>query len=249
MFESALFDTGRFVLVERENLGSVILEQDLQQSGRMAAASEVAQTGKLRPARYLATGEVTGVTADQSGQDGGIGFGGLRLGGGQSNAQIELIVKLVDTTTGSIVAKESITGKAGSSKLRVGVSKFGARANLGSFAKTPMSEAVQDALNQAAKFIAVQMEEFPNTGQVVSEINGQAILNRGSEHNLSEGGTYAMVEPGDEIIDPGTGQILGTTEGKKLGELTIVRVDEKLSYAEVVGGGPVPAVGTVVRLD
>ena len=249
MFESALFDTGRFVLVERENLADVVLEQDLAGSGRMAAASRVAQTGKLRPARYLATGEITGVEGNQSGQDGGIGFRGFRVGGGQSNAQIDLIVKLVDTTSGAVVAKESITGKAGSSKLRVGMNRFGVNTNMGSFAKTPMSEAVQDALNQAARFIAQQMEELPNTGQVVSEVDGQVVINRGSDHNLKAGGTYTMLEAGVEITDPGTGEILGTTEGAALGELKIVRVAEKMSFAEVVGGGELPATGTIVRLS
>ncbi len=249
MFESALFDTGRFVLVERENLDAVVLEQDMAQSGRMAAATNVAQTGKIRQARYLATGEIISVTGDQSGQEGGISLRGIRVGGGQSNAAITVIVKLIDTTTGSIVAKENVTGKAGSSKLRVGFSKFGVGGNLGTFAKTPMAEAVQDCLDQAARFIAGNMEELPNAGAVVAEINGQVVINRGGEHAVKTGATYRMIEPGEQVLDPTTGQVLGTTEGAELGELRVVRTDDKMSYCEVVGGGPLPAVGTVVRMN
>ena len=49
MLESALFDTGRFVLVERKKLKDVIAEQDLATSGRMAKASKVAKTGCFAP--------------------------------------------------------------------------------------------------------------------------------------------------------------------------------------------------------
>ena len=61
MLESALFDTGRFVLVEREKLTAVVAEQDLAASGRTAKAKNVAQTGLIRSAKYIASGAVTTV--------------------------------------------------------------------------------------------------------------------------------------------------------------------------------------------
>ena len=47
MLESALFDSGRFVIVEREKLGDVMAEQDLAASGR-AAKSKVATWAPAR---------------------------------------------------------------------------------------------------------------------------------------------------------------------------------------------------------
>ena len=82
MLESALFDTGRFVLVEREKLGTVLAEQDLAASGRMAK-SKVAKTGKLRSAKYIASGAVTEVKESQSGGEGGIRVKGFRVGLGK----------------------------------------------------------------------------------------------------------------------------------------------------------------------
>jgi len=86
LLESALFDTGRFVLVERENLGVIIDEQDLAASGRMAKASGVAQTGKLRPAKYIATGAMTEVEHNESGGGGGFNIKGVRVGGSKADA-------------------------------------------------------------------------------------------------------------------------------------------------------------------
>lgn len=86
MLESALYDSGRFVIVEREKLKDVIAEQDLVASGRAAKAKDVARTGLIRPARYIGTGAVTEVEEGQSGGDAGISFKGIRVGGAKSEA-------------------------------------------------------------------------------------------------------------------------------------------------------------------
>jgi len=70
MLESALFDTKRFVIVEREKLNYVIAEQDLAASGRTAKAKKVARTGVIRSARYIATGAVTVIQEGASGGGG-----------------------------------------------------------------------------------------------------------------------------------------------------------------------------------
>src|SRR5690606_21691957 len=79
MLESALFETDRFVIVERQELGDVLVEQDLQASGRAAEAKTVAQTGLVRSAKYIATGAVTRVSESTSGAGGGIRIKGVRL--------------------------------------------------------------------------------------------------------------------------------------------------------------------------
>ncbi|MCX7006919.1 MAG: hypothetical protein NTY53_06670, partial [Kiritimatiellaeota bacterium] len=175
MLESALFDSGRFVIVEREKLGDVMLEQDLAKSGRMAK-SKVAQTGLIRAARYIGTGAVTTVEESQSGGGGGISLFGVRLSGGKSEAQVNIIVKLIDTTTGEIVAKENIVGKAGKTEGKVGVEIAGVSTDLGGFKKTPLGQAAQDCINKAAEFIAKKMEEFPFEGAVIKTSDSGAVL-------------------------------------------------------------------------
>jgi len=248
MLESALFDTGRFVIVEREKLTDVIAEQDLAASGRTAAAAKVAQTGKIRPAKYIASGAVTTVDEKQSGGGGGISYAGFRIGGGKSEAQINLIVKLIDTTTGEIVAKESIVGKAGNTALNVGMTKWGVDTDLGGFAKTPIGQAAQDCINQAAKFIAQKMESFPFEGSVIKVTDsGQVIINRGSEFGMEVGQERVMATQGEQLLDPDTGAVLGEEEGSKIGKIKVSKVAEKISYADILDGEKNPAPGTVVR--
>ncbi len=248
MLESALFDSGRFVIVQREKLQDTIAEQDLAASGRTAGGKKVAQTGKIRSARYLASGALTEVTENQSGGDGGINIKGFRIGAGKNEAQITAIVTLTDTTTGEIVAKERVVGKAGGTSLRLGYS--GAiGGELGGFAKTPLGQAAQDVINQAAAMIAKKMEEFPFEGSVikVSE-SGQIVINRGSEFGVEVGQELVMVTAGEELVDPDSGELLGTEEGETIGQIKVVKVSEKVSYATVVSGEKNPDQGTVVKV-
>jgi curli biogenesis system outer membrane secretion channel CsgG len=249
MLESALFDSGRFVVVQREQLKDVIAEQDLAASGRTAAAKKVAQTGKIRPAKYLAGGGVTEVSENQSGGDGGINIGGFRVGAGKNEAQITAIVTLTDTTTGEIVAKERVVGKAGGTALRVGYSgSIGG--DLGGFRKTPLGQAAQDVINQAVAFLAKKMEEFPFEGNVIKVSgNGQIIINRGSDFGVEAGQELVMAEEGEQLLDPSTGEILGEEEGEVIGKIKVAKVAEKISYCDVVSGEANPAIGTVVKAD
>jgi curli biogenesis system outer membrane secretion channel CsgG len=248
LLESALFDTGRFVLVEREKLGMVMGEQDLAASGRMAKASSVAQTGKLRPAKYIATGALTEVEENESGGGGGFNIKGIRVGGSKADAKLTIIAKLIDTTTGEIVAKKRITGEAGRAKLNFGLTKGSFKGDIGGFAKTPLGEAAQDCINQAAKFFALQMEELPAGGAVVMVKDGRVIINRGEQYNFREGMVLAMTEMGEDLIDPETGEVLEKAEGQEIGTIRITKTSKKVSYCELIQGEPNPPRGTVVSV-
>ncbi|MBN2301375.1 MAG: hypothetical protein JXN60_02535 [Lentisphaerae bacterium] len=246
MLESALFDTGRFVIVEREQLKDVIAEQDLIAGGRAAEARKVAKTGLIRPARYLATGAITQASEGVSGRDAGISVGGISLGGSKSKAQVTIVVKLVDTTTGEVVAKKSIVGKAGRTGLSVGLSYAGVGASLGGFEKTPMGEAAQDCINAAAVFLAKKMEEMPFEGSVVKTSFGKVYINRGTDVGLSAGKILVMRTEGELLTDPDTGAILGKEEGTQIGKLKITNAQEHMSICTVIEGEKSPARGTVV---
>jgi curli biogenesis system outer membrane secretion channel CsgG len=250
MLESALYDSGRFVIVEREQLGDVLQEQDLAAGGRAASAKNAARRGVIRPAKYIASGSVTEVSEGQSGGNAGVNTPFGRVGGRASQAQISLIVKLIDTTTGEIVAKERIVGKAGRSGLSLSnlrIPGTSTTLDLGGFKETPIGQAAQDCIVQAAKYIAQQMEEFPFEGSVIQVDNrGRVLVNRGSEFGMVSGQRLAMRTEGEQIIDPDTGAILGTTDGESIGTLQVTQVADKFSYCKVVEGNSSPARGTQV---
>lgn len=237
MLESALFDSGRFVVVEREQLGDVIAEQDLQASGRAAKADQVAQTGKIRSAKYIATGAITEVEQNTQGTSGGISIRGIRVGAGGGKSHIACVVKIIDTTTGEIVAKQRVEGKAGKRGLSVGFSHMGVGGDLEGFNKTPIGEAAQDVIIQAVKFIALTMEDYKLDGSVVAVTgDGEVIVNRGSDYGIEPGMAFVVKTRGEKLIDPDSGEVLDEMEGKTVCELEITKVKEKVAYGKITSG-------------
>tara|TARA_R100000027_G_scaffold63301_1_gene55912 strand:- start:22506 stop:23471 length:966 start_codon:yes stop_codon:yes gene_type:complete len=248
MLESALYDTNRFVVVDRDRINDTILEQDLQSSGRSASASDVAQTGKIRSAKYLAEVEITDVEGAESGKSGGLSIGGFRIGGSGGNAQITTIVKVIDSTTGEIVAKERVVGEAGRKGLDIGYASSNWGADLGGFTKTPLGEAAYDCVVQSTRFLAEQFEDLSLDGVVVTISGDKIIINRGSNFNIQNGQKFVVREQGELLIDPSTGEILERIEGEIVSEIEITKVSEKVSYAKLLVG-EMPEKGDIVTAE
>ena len=245
MLESALFATNRFVIVERGNLDAVAQEQDLQKGDRAAKASSVAQTGKLRSARYLAACTVTEASSSTSGDSGGIAIHGIRLGGSSAKSAIVLVVKVIDTTSGEVVASERIRGEAGKSGVNLGLSQNGWSGELSSFAETPMGQAAQDCINKAVVFIAHKMETTAVEGVIVSVSEQSIIINLGQNYGINAGQKFTVRRQGEALTDPATGEVLGNSEGAVVGTVEVTSTREKLSYCKLVDG-ELPARGDAV---
>lgn len=235
MLESALYDSGKFVVVSRDKIDTVIQEQDLAASGR-TTKSNVAQTGKLRSARYIATGSITTVDAGSKGSSGGIGFKGVRIGGGGSKSTITAIITLIDTTTGEIVAKERVTGESGARKLNIGYTGNGISTDLGGFAKEPIGEAAQDVIAKAVDLLVEGMKDQKLDGSVVKVAGERIIINRGEQYGISPGEIFVVQTKGEVLTDPDTGEVLDRMEGETICTLKVDKVSEKVAYCSLVDG-------------
>ncbi|MBC2602819.1 CsgG/HfaB family protein [Puniceicoccus vermicola] len=245
MLESALYDTNRFIVVDRDRINDTLAEQNLQADGRSAKASDVAQTGLIQSAKYLAEVEITDVEGAESGQSGGVSIGGFRIGGSGGNAQITTIIKVIDSTTGEIVAKERVIGEAGRKGLNVGYASSNWGADVGGFSKTPLGEAAYDNVVQATRFLAEQFEDISLEGAVVTVSGDRIIINRGSNFNVENGQKFVVREKGELLIDPTTGEVLERIEGAVTSEIEVTKVSDKISYATLIDG-VMPAKGDVV---
>lgn len=247
MLESSLAATNRFVMVERGELGAIMAEQDLQSGKRAAHGSGVAQTGKIRSARFLAAGAITEASTDTSGDGGGINLRGFRIGGSSEKSVVVAVVKLIDTTSGEIVASERIRGEAGHTRLNLGYqgSDFGGQ--LGAFARTPLGEAAQNCIDQAVVFIARRMESEAVEGSIVSIAGEEIIINLGEKFGIGAGQAFVVRERGEVLTDPSTGEVLDVREGGVVATIEVTRVREKVSYCKLVQG-TMPARGDTVVL-
>ena len=87
----------------------------------------------------------------------------------------------------------------------------------------------------------------------VIDIAGDGLLtiNRGEGTGIAEGDAWTLFRPGDELVDPDTGESLGASE-QPVGSVRIVRVWPRFSHAVVLEGfedveAAAPEAGMIVR--
>jgi curli biogenesis system outer membrane secretion channel CsgG len=168
MLATSLFNTNRFIVLERQAVQDVIQEQNLGASGRVSKETAAA-IGKIEGAELLVMGAVTEFEPGTSGGTGGIsgagipGWGGKILGGitgGFREAHLAIDLRLVDSRTSRIVAATSVEGTATDVNLGGLLGGSGSSValagSLGGWSKTPMEKALRVCLNKAVEFVVSQ---------------------------------------------------------------------------------------------
>jgi len=157
MLTTSLFNTNRYIVLERQTLQDVLAEQDLGASGRIKQET-AASIGEIEGAELLITGAVTEFEPGSSGIGGGLGgIGGGVLGGvlgGLKKSHVAIDMRVIDTRTSRIVAATSVEGKATDFNLGGVLVGSHVGGGLGGYSKTPIEKAVRVALGEAVKFIA-----------------------------------------------------------------------------------------------
>lgn len=227
----ALKQSGRFIVLSRKDLGAVLSEQDLVQSGRLAK-SLTAQTGKVIPAQILVTGNITEFQENTSGGAQGLSISGVNIGMSKSNAHIAVIVQIIDSTTGEILDSQRVEGLADASGFGVGYSgSFSIGSS--SFKQTPLGKATQIAIDRAVEYISQRIANYPWQGRVVTVKDGLVYVNAGSDAGIKSGDNFTVYRKGEDLIDPETGVELGS-EKTKIGDIVISEVQPKFSKAKVL---------------
>lgn len=161
MLATALFQSGRYTVLEREKLQAVLAEQDFQASGRVRGGARVAQR-QMEGADLLVVGAVTGFDPDVSGGRGETdasslpgGLGGFlsRAAGSVKRAQVAIDLRVLDARTGRIVFAVPVRGTATAFSGETGLSFMDGQlpANLGGYSKTPMEAAMRNVIAEAVR--------------------------------------------------------------------------------------------------
>jgi len=156
MLVTALFNSDRFIVLERQAIKDVLLEQDLGASGRVKRQT-AAPTGQLEGAELLVYGAVSEFQMGTSG--GGLSIGlpkvPFRFGGGMSNAHMAIDMRVVDTSTGRILFANRVEGKASDFNARIGTRIGGGSTtmpiSLGGYKNTPMEKAIRVCIDTAVR--------------------------------------------------------------------------------------------------
>ena len=253
----ALVQSGCFTVLERQTLGDVVDEQKLANSG-LATKSQSAQSGKLVNAQILIKGTITEFEANcgSSGHSvtipipwgGGMG-GGVSLGNKRNEAHVGLIVKLIDTTTGEILESQRVAVTNTSGSIGIGVESSVASFKSDSFKTTSLGKATQMAIDDAVFRITTRLKDVPFQARVI-KINGEdeLLISGGARTGISEGDAFTLYSVGESLVDPSTGEQLGTELAKK-GLVKVTHCEEK--YAKAASEKPLIGikVGDIVKIQ
>ena len=262
----ALKQSDKFVVREQELLSTVFGEQDLAQSGRMAE-SKTAQIGKAISAQYLVRGTVSEYDMlEASGQE-GLSLYGSGKTKARSRAHMAIIIDLIDTTSGTVVASQRMVGKAEARAKSSDISFTGISAaassaasyagafvppviggySSGSQKHDPHTKAMQMCINNAVYFISTELDKLPWKSRVVKVSADCASIRGGEREGMKPGFEFAVYREKGETRDPQTGELLDV-ESEKVARVRVDRVKDEISIAKSIEGGEIK-VGDIVRIE
>lgn len=230
-----LNDTGRFIVLGESDMRAAAMgEQDLGASGRTVQGAKTPVTGQMTPAQILIKGAITHVQHDTAGGGGGVRVKGIRLGGKKSKSEVNVTIYMVDSTTGIVLASESVVGIAGGRGANIGYSSHDWGGSFGGHKDDNLGQAISDAAGLAVDFMAKELQNVPWTGSVVMVQDGKVYVNRGTREGVASGQEFVV---GDRqvIRDPDTGEVLDESV-KEIARLRADTVKDKLAICSVISG-------------
>ena len=230
-----LLATGRFHVVERQDLGAVLQEQKFQQNGVTRPQGKVA-TGRIRNCQYLIKGAVTdfGHISTNSGGVSGLSWD---IFGGSNRAVMGIVLYVIDVESGEIIASENIEESVSARDLSVKAAYSGISFGGSAFYQTPLGRATRKVVERAVKRITAAIAAQPWQPQIaLVQEDGSVVINGGRDRGVRSGAEFEVVEVGRPILDPATGDAIGQSAGRSIGRVIVHEVRERYSTATVVIG-------------
>lgn len=167
-----LVNDGSYRIIERKRLDALLAEQNFSNSDRADPnAAMVSQMGKMLGVKYLMVGSLTKFGTENKkvgvggGGWGGGGFGLGKIGTSKGKANVAVTMRIIDTTTGEILASAKGEGVSSRSGLLLGGGGGGwggaglGEIDMGSsdFRETILGEATEKAVKDVvAKLVAAK---------------------------------------------------------------------------------------------
>ncbi|MDD5195043.1 MAG: CsgG/HfaB family protein [Candidatus Omnitrophica bacterium] len=164
MLVTALVNSSRFSVVERQVLNALMQEQELGISGAAAGGSG-AQRGQIKTADLIVTAAVTEFEPQASGGGGGIGGGGSvgsgvlggLIGAAMNKSHMAMDIRIIDASTSEVLAATRVQGSASDVAGGFMAGFFGGwglGGGLSMYANTPMEKAIRVCIIEAVKYIS-----------------------------------------------------------------------------------------------
>jgi curli biogenesis system outer membrane secretion channel CsgG len=267
MLIDKLVNDGSFRVIERNQIDKILNEQNFANSNRADTAT-AAKIGHILGVDAVITGDITQFGRDDQNKNvggmlgkwgSGYGLGGV--GTQKSKAVVQITARMIDTSTGEILASASGKGESARSGTMLGgggagTGGFGGGgAGMGSsnFAQTIIGEATTQAVAALAQNLAADSTKLPTIVAPTVSVSG-LVADASSSDIIINVGTQAGVKVGDKlqisrvvrvVKDPVTGKPLRSIENP-VGQLTVTSVDATSAVGTFSGSGK-PQTGDTVK--
>ncbi len=247
MLVTALVKSGKYSVIERQEIEKIMNEQALGMSGAVTPQT-AAKVGQLLGVELAIFGAVTEYGWSEGNVGGSLKQKGLGLGVKSSAATVAIDVRFVNTSTGEILAAENVRKQESKKGLAVSTHAFDFD-NRDKFDESIVGKACRAAIEQVVAMVDEQMAKIPWQGKIV-KANGVIIINAGSAAGIQVGQKLVVYRAGEELIDPDTGLSLGSEE-MRVGVIRVTNnstAQGKASQCEIVEGSGFQR-GDIVRLE
>ena len=234
MVTTELVQTGDFTVIERDRLNELLQEQDLGASGIVTAQS-AAQMGKNLGVELAVFGAVTEFGYKNSKTNVNVPRTGIRVGKQSAVAGVD--IRIVNTSTGEILAAENIREQKSSLAGGVRVKRFNFD-NQQAFDESLVGKVARKAIDKVVELISNNAEAVKWQAKVIMMKDGKVFINSGANDGVQVGEVFSVSRIGEKLIDPDTGISLGSTTDV-IGKIKVVDTsvgDGKASICEVVDG-------------
>ncbi|MGH8504343.1 MAG: CsgG/HfaB family protein [Stenotrophobium sp.] len=144
MLTDALFNTNRFIVLERDRLGDVTAEQDLSNSSRFKKDT-AAPIGQLEGAQLVVHGAITQFEPNCK--------GGSIILASAKQACVAINLRIIDAATGRVVNATTVQGTSTSGSVGLIFSGGSLPIGLGAYSHTPMEQAIRQCIESAVNYI------------------------------------------------------------------------------------------------
>ncbi len=218
ILSAKLFETGRFIMLERADLGKI--EKELSMGGNSSLKNA---------ADFLIVGSITEFGRKEVSDVGVFS----RVKKQEANATVQ--IRLIDVTTGQIIYSEQGKG--------IAFSEAGTVMGVGSKAgyDSSLNDKVLDvAITDLASNIIENMLGKPWKSYILSYDDGNLIISGGQSQNIQQGAKFNIIKAGKKVKNPQTGMYI-TLPGKPIGKVEVLTsfgdtAESEVSMCSIIEG-------------
>jgi curli biogenesis system outer membrane secretion channel CsgG len=218
ILSSKLFETERFIMLERSDLAQIEKELTMGGAEKLQNAADFLIVGSITEFGRKDTSDV-GVFS--------------RVKKQEANATVH--IRLIDVSTGQIIYSESGKG--------IAYSEAGTVMGVGNKAGYDSSlndKVLNVAITDLASNIIENMLNKPWRSYILSEDEGSLIISGGQSQNIEEGSKFTIYKSGKKVKNPQTGMYINLP-GKPIGNIEVLSTlgdtpQSEVSIASILSG-------------